>query len=111
MRYFVINHRDTAIRASIGNGYAGEFEASYDELVTALGLGIGPSSDEKADAQWVLKFEDGSIATVYNYKTGPAYGGPPVQQNTDWHIGGKSRNVVLRVIEALREKGVKVNGL
>ena len=47
----------------------------------------------KSDAEWDIEFTDGTVATIYNYKTGRNYlreDGLNVEDITTWHIGGKS---------------------
>lgn len=61
----------------------------------------------KVDAEWDIEFEDGTIATVYNYKDGRNYNGrkgTATTKITDWHIGGTSKRAVELVKAAL---GVK----
>jgi len=61
-------------------------------------------TDGKVDVEWVIKFEDDTIATIYNWKNGPMYRGPvgiDPKNNEDWHIGGHSPDAVSRVKDAL----------
>lgn len=85
----------TAIRtttASIeGTSLCGTMTATYAALVAAFGEPDGGSS--KTDVEWVLMTPAG-IATVYNWKNGPAYGGSEVVDITDWNIGGHTSEVV-----------------
>ena len=81
-------------------GYA---KTTYDALVTAFGK---PTiADEfKIDWEWLIKFDDGTVATVYNWKNGPNYCGPSgkkASQITQWHIGGKDDRVLTLVGEVL----------
>ena len=76
----------------------------YSKLVRVFGK-AGRGDREKVDAEWVLKFDDGTVATIYNYKDGKAYlgkNGKSVSQITAWHIGGKSVKAVRLVKAALR---------
>jgi hypothetical protein len=71
----------------------GEITANYDELCKLFGE---PTDGDgyKVDAHWGIRFEDGTIATVYNYKSGKNYNGrsgTPTEQITYWHIGGFSK--------------------
>lgn len=86
-------------KVSNGSGYLGQFEMGYDELVKKLGIvNRGQSGDKKSDCCWVIKFKDGEIATIYNYKNGPAYTGVGnIQDITVWHIGGFKKAVINRV--------------
>lgn len=60
----------------------------------------------KTDAEWIIEFADGTIATIYNYKNGIAYcgdSGIPTEQITDWSIGGHCSSVVNLIESALVE--------
>jgi hypothetical protein len=57
------------------------------------------------DAEWEIEFEDGKVATIYNYKDGKNYNGKsglPKRKITDWHIGGYSKDVMERVQNLLK---------
>ena len=70
---------------------------TYDNLKSLLGRSLGKSGDGKVTAEWILEFEDGTIATIYNWKTGKTPKTP-----YRWHIGGKSKRAVECVEEALQ---------
>jgi len=59
----------------------------------------------KSDAQWLVKFDDGTVATIYNWKNGINYCGSehgiPTQSITNWNIGGHDTAVVAHIIDAL----------
>lgn len=78
--------------------YKGEIKVSYDTLVEVFGEPDPYKTDGyKTDAEWVIKFEDGSVATIYNWKDGYNYLGAEglaVENITDWHIGGFDNKVV-----------------
>lgn len=60
----------------------------------------------KTDAEWIIEFADGTIATIYNYKNGITYcgdSGIPTEQITDWSIGGHCSSVVNLIESALVE--------
>ena len=62
------------------------------------------SDGYKIDAEWVLKFEDGKIATISNWKDGRNYlgrYGKDVEDITEWHIGGHDSVVVDRIKKIL----------
>jgi hypothetical protein len=78
---------------------------TYAALVALFGPPVFEGDGDKVLAEWVLRFEDGLIATVYDYKN---YG-VPVESVIDWHIGGFEPSTVHRVTEVLRE-GIKPLG-
>jgi len=80
--------------------------ANYADLVTAFGPPMD-GDDYKTDAEWVVRIND-TVATIYNWKNGPAYCGAegiPTEQITRWNIGGRSHaavELVERLLEGLR---------
>jgi len=68
-------------------------DVSYSELKKAFGKPSKYFDNYKSDAEWVVQFEDGTVATIYNYKNGKNYcgvNGLPKTKIRDWHIGGNS---------------------
>ena len=68
-----------------GTSHAGllDLPNAYAGLVRAFG-------DGKTDWEWIVRFDDGLIGTVYNWKNGPAYGhdiGP--EDVRTWNIGAR----------------------
>jgi hypothetical protein len=82
----------------------GYIVASYDRLVELFGE---PTEGDgyKVDAEWLVEFEDGTVATIYNWKNGINYcgfdEGYPVEVITDWHVGGHAFQAVRLVDDAL----------
>ena len=73
--------------------------ATYAQLVSTFGEPLKEGFDDyKCDAEWVVQFEDGTVATIYNWKNGINYCGSedgiPTEQITDWRIGGHSNLAV-----------------
>lgn len=84
-----------------GTSLRGHITATYAELVVCFGT---PDEGDgyKTDAEWAIKFADGKVATIYNWKNGPNYGcGDSVNAITNWNIGGRSDEVVRRVEQVL----------
>ena len=60
--------------------------------------------DNKSFCNWVLEFEDGLIATIYDYKSSKKYlgeDGLSVNDMKSWHIGGHDEVVFNRVQKIL----------
>lgn len=58
--------------------------------------------DNKVTTEWVLKFEDGTIATIYDWKRyDDDLGAPELDEVYQWHIGGQSKAAVYAVSGAL----------
>ena len=88
-------------------------KASNDEIIglikgiSKVAKKIGISSEDgdgyKLDAHWSIEWEDGKVATIYNWKNGLNYNDKIIRgsdhygiQLTDireWHIGGKDPEV------------------
>jgi hypothetical protein len=95
-------HNEAVIDTNMSH-LQGELDISYAELVKTFGIPM-VWDDYKTDAEWKVCFEDGTRATIYNYKNGKNYcgaEGQEVQDITDWNIGGFNEKAVERVKEAL----------
>jgi hypothetical protein len=95
-------HNDKRIESS-GSGLIGEIDASYEELCNLFGAPSG-GDGYKTDAYWGIEFDDGVIATVYNYKDGKNYEGEnglAVEEIRDWHVGGFKDKALVAVQIAL----------
>lgn len=82
-----------------GTHLMGYIDIEYDKLVSLFGEPTD-SDGYKVDAQWEIEFEDGLVATIYNWKDGKNYNGEEgldVTEITDWHIGGHEKDVVDRI--------------
>jgi len=91
-------HNDTNVDTN-GTCLQGEVNATYEELTNLFGAPHG-GDGYKVDAEWEIKFDDGRVATVYNWKDGRNYcgeQGTPVEQIAEWHVGGDNPMVVQRV--------------
>lgn len=81
--------------------------ASYDQLVDVFGAPHGPSEDGKTRFNWVLEFDDGTIATIYDYKM-PLFDN---DKRVYWHVGGHNRSAWYQVIDIFTkttQKGLHV---
>jgi hypothetical protein len=87
-----------------GTSFQGDMRVSYSRLVEVFGEPHSDGGGYKVDAEWCLRFEDGVIATIYNYKNGPNYndGVGSVEDIKVWHIGGKSSRAYTNVIDVLQ---------
>lgn len=76
-----------------GTHRQGYLKITYQELIDVLGDPHGENGD-KTQAEWELQFEDGTVATLYDYKELFR-----VERVTDWHIGGHDQKAVDRIRE------------
>jgi|SRR5690625_493366 len=82
------------------SGKQGTLHATYQEIVDVLGEPCSwGSRDGKVQAEWLLQFKDGLIATIYDYKQ---YG-TPVEEVKYWSIGGPDNEVVHRIHTIFRD--------
>ena len=95
MKYKVTNSYGDVSMTS----FVGEVTTTYDTLVETFGEPILGSGDGKVSAEWVLKFADGQVATIYDWKEKET---PLGEYN--WHIGGHKHIVVNRIRDILGAK-------
>ena len=84
-------HNDISINSN-GTCLQGYINAHYYDLLETFGEPT-ESDGYKVDAEWRIEFEDGTVATIYNWKNGPNYcgaDGTPVEYITEWNVGGKN---------------------
>jgi major membrane immunogen (membrane-anchored lipoprotein) len=93
-----VNDKDINVNCTSLQGY---INCTYDDLTATLGYPLEDGFDDyKSDAEWTIEFDDGTVATVYNYKNGKNYLG---DEGTDvcyieqWHIGGRDETAVQKV--------------
>jgi hypothetical protein len=87
-----------------GSHLIGVVEASYNMIKTAFGDACG-GDGYKTQVEWAIQFEDGTIATIYDWKEGDCYHGEGqgthFSKVEEWHIGGFNDKAELRVLEVL----------
>ena len=77
-----------------GTGLMGHITTTYAQLVEKFGE--PESGGDKTTVEWCLDFEDGTVATIYDWKE---YDTPMGEYR--WHIGGKTSEAVYRVYEVM----------
>jgi hypothetical protein len=83
-----------------GTCLQGHMPAYLHQLIEVFGE--PESGGDKTTVEWCLAFEDGTVATIYDWKE---YDTPTGLYH--WHIGGRSNLAVARVQQAFKQ-GVKV---
>ena len=74
-----------------GTGLVGKVTTTYAALVHAFGIPDNFNGD-KTTAEWRLRFDDGTVASIYDWKE------PSTPMGLHrWHVGGKSVKALLRV--------------
>ena len=83
----------------------GEIKTTYAKLVEVFGKEHSDGDGYKVQAEWNLTFDDGTYATIYDWKEAESYcedgTGKPKELITEWHIGGTGPAAVERVLEAV----------
>ena len=98
-----VTHNQSNIDVN-GTHLQGYISVEYRVLKKIFGK---PTSGEgyKTDAEWEILFEDGNVATIYNWKNGKNYlgrNGTAKTKITDWNVGGFSKEVVERIQDVLK---------
>lgn len=84
MKKIIKNYKD--LIAANGTSLMGYFTATYNEVVAKFGEPIAGDPGDKVTVEWVVVFEDDTVATIYDWKTeSPAY---TPDEPYEWHIGG-----------------------
>ena len=104
-----VTHNDQHINISGTGGLARLTNLSYARIVEMFGEPSSQYDDFKSDAEWMIKFDDGEVATIYNWKNGRNYCGPSaplVEDIREWNVGGKNTDVVLRLHQLLMKEPI-----
>lgn len=80
-----------------GTSLQGYVTAYYHELVAVFGEPDYLGGD-KTTVEWCLEFDDGTIATIYDWKE---YETP--MGRYQWHVGGTSKSAVWAVQDSMKE--------
>lgn len=80
-----------------GTSLVSHIEATYDDLRQIIGNDCRGPVGGKARASWWLLFEDGTVATIYDYQDTE-----PLVSLMNWSVGGHDRHALDLVREVLR---------
>jgi hypothetical protein len=83
-----------------GTSNQGSITATLRSLIKIFGQPNGQPSD-KTTVEWVLQFESGTVATVYDWKR-YELGTPGLDERTDWEVGGFDNDAHEQVRRAVR---------
>ena len=81
----------------IGTSLQGYIKASYEQLVQTFGQQKHNGDGWKTTCEWALEWEDGTVATIYDWKQSTDYLGEDgihYEDVTDWNVGGNNLNSV-----------------
>jgi hypothetical protein len=86
----------------------GYVETTFDHIKSVFGDPIDGPTDkpyDKVSCEWIITFKDGTVASIYDYKTG----GTPMTPYR-WHIGGNNTKAVEYVTHLLGLEGEVYEG-
>ena len=75
-----------------GTCLQGYLKGTYDEIVAVFGKPTAVHGEDKVQVEWCLKFENGTIATIYDWKAGVK-----PEHVEEWNIGGFDMNAYHKV--------------
>ncbi len=80
MLNYKVNDKNTLVD---GTSLKGFVTTTYDNLVKTFGNPKQGSADGKTTCEWLFEFEDGTVATIYDWKTKST-----PKELYKWNIGG-----------------------
>jgi len=83
-----IQFENAPFTSASGSCLRGYIKTTYDELVNVFGEPTTLKGD-KVNVEWTIKFSDGTVATIYDWKQSETPMGV-----YDWHIGGFNHRAV-----------------
>ena len=90
--------RNVVLNKMVGTHFFGSFEnVSFEELVELFGNPI-TTEDNDIRFQWLIEFEDGLLATIYDYKQKKSIWTDPIK----WSVGGHDPRVMDRIYKLTR---------
>jgi hypothetical protein len=96
MSTYKVNQTQTSVDGTHLQGFV---TTTYAHLVEVLGQPKGGSADDKTTCEWQLEFEDGTVATIYDWKSDST-----PKNLYKWNIGGHSRRALKLLEEVLGTK-------
>jgi hypothetical protein len=87
--------------ATTGTSLQGYVQTTLHELINTFGEPDYYDEGDKVTAEWCLVFEDGTVASIYDWKR-YELGTPELYELYDWHIGGTSPTAVSTVEYQIR---------
>ena len=89
---------------AMGTHGQGEINGAYSQLVALFGE-PNEGDEFKTQAEWTV-YTPAGVATIYDWKQGDCYhgkgNGTPVEEVTEWHVGGHDKQVVAWIQKAMK---------
>jgi hypothetical protein len=83
-----------------GTWLQGYTVATRREIESVFGKPNYESEGDKVTTEWNILFDDGTVATIYDWKR-YEMGAPEMDERIEWNIGGREPIAVERVEDAL----------
>ncbi len=77
------------VEATNGTSLQGYTKTTMRKLIEVFGEPDYFGEGDKVTVEWCLKFEDGTVASIYDWKRYEE-GTPELDELMDWNIGGNS---------------------
>lgn len=91
MKFITHNDQPSIVKQSDGTHLVGHIKSTYTDMIKIFDSSMR-SKSQKSDFEWVIKFEDGTIAIIYNINSGRKNRGlPPIDMLIEWHVGGHDK--------------------
>lgn len=88
------------LRAGSGTSLRGYFTATYNEVVAKFGEPLD-GDGYKTSVEWIVVFEDDTVATIYDWKSESPQHTPDTPY--EWHIGGHNRKAEEYILALMAE--------
>jgi hypothetical protein len=86
--------------ATAGTSLKGYTQTTLRQLIEVFGEPDYYDEGDKVTVEWCLVFEDGTVASIYDWKR-YELGTPELDEIYEWHVGGSSNAAVHAVHEQL----------
>ena len=96
-----MQHKQT--QETAGTFYVGELNTTRARISKVFGEPIEYGEGDKVTLEWGIVFEDGTIATIYDWKR-YEQGAPKLNELTAYHVGGVSSRALDLVNKAFSKK-------
>ena len=94
-----VTHNDTDIETDFSS-LRGHIQTTLANLIDVFGEPIRFGEGDKVTVQWEVQFDNGIVATIYDWKR-YELGTPAMNERIDWNIGGDSFRAVELIAKEL----------
>lgn len=99
---FMTPQKDGIDIDTCGTSLRGRISTTRAKLSEVFGQPHFYGEGDKVTTEWIIEFEDGTVATIYDWKR-YELGIPGLNEIEEYHIGGFSFDAVDQVNEAMKE--------